>query len=117
MTRNSNRGRDLPRGPKTVSLKPEPDKNSEARAREIALAKKIDRIKKQLAAVLKERGYGQLFGPSVVRTEKSLAKDEKVVLSALAHNIPVHPNLLAEFGLKEDPNPPTNFEHDGEAPF
>lgn len=117
MAKDTNRGRDLTRASQFAKQKREPDENADARQRQIARAKKIGKIEKDLAKVVSKRGYDSLFGAAKIQTEKAIEKDRKVVETALAHDVRVHPKLLAEFGLKEDPNPPTNFEDDGEAPF
>tara|TARA_R110002072_G_scaffold106070_2_gene231514 strand:- start:857 stop:1210 length:354 start_codon:yes stop_codon:yes gene_type:complete len=117
MANDTNRGRDLPRAPKFAKQRHAPDENAEARKRQIARAKKIDKIKKDLAKVVSKRGYDSLFGAAKIQTENAIQKDRKVVETALANDVRVHPKLLAEFGLEADANPPANFEDDGEAPF
>lgn len=116
MTRDSNRGRDLPRGPEFVNQEHERDENAEARQRQIARAKKIDKIKKDLAKIVSKRGFDGLFGATKIQTEKAIEKDRKVVETALAHNVPVHSKLLAEFGLEVEANPQVPYD-DGNAPF
>ncbi|KIN64913.1 hypothetical protein Z946_3807 [Sulfitobacter noctilucicola] len=116
MAKDSNRGRDLPRAPQYVKQKHEPDENAEARQRQIARAKKIDKIKKDLAKVVSKRGYDSLFGAAKIQTEKAIEKDRKVVETALAHNVPVHSKLLAEFGLEVEVSPQVP-DDDGKSPF
>ncbi len=118
MSQDSNRGRDLPRAPQFVKQKGLRDENSDERARQIARAKKIDKIKKDLAKIVTGRGYDTLFDAPKVGTDKSKEKDRKVVLSALTHDIRVHPKLLAEFGLEPQANPSApDLDDDGKAPF
>lgn len=100
MAQDSNRGRDLPRGPEIVKQKGLRDDNADERNQQIAKAKRIEKLKKDLAKITTSRGYDTLlYAPSAI-PDNQREKQHKVVLSALAHNLPVHPKLLAEFGLE-----------------
>ncbi|MCR9125449.1 MAG: hypothetical protein NXH82_04930 [Rhodobacteraceae bacterium] len=117
MAQDSKRGRDLPRAPQFVKQKGLRDDLTDERNQQIALARKIEKLKKDLAKITTSRGYDTLlYAPSAI-PDNLREKQRKVVLSALAHDIQVHPKLLAEYGLEAQPNPLANVEDDGKAPF
>ena len=118
MAQDSNRGRDLPRGPKHIKPKVVRSESSEDNQRKIARAERVAKLKKALAALEISHGNGVLFPMVSVDPNKLKEKRRKIVLSALAHDLPVHPKLLAEFGLEATPNPKVpDGEDDGKAPF
>lgn len=125
MTNDSNRGRDLPRGPKHARLevafdgKSEADPKLTANAEKVAQAKKIARVKNELLKITNQRGYDNLIEVgNGGMPEKLKEKQRKVVLSALGLGIPVHPKLLREYGLTVQSNPKAPDEDDdGKAPF
>lgn len=117
MAKDSNRGRDLPRGPEFVKQKGLRDEHSDERNQQIARAKRIEKLKKDLAKITTSRGYDTLFYAPKAMPDNLKEAQGKIVLSALTHNLRVHPKLLAEYGLEAQPNPKVPDEDDGKAPF
>ena len=103
MANDTNRGRDLPRGPKFLPIEGKP--KSEQIGDPIKLARRREKVKKELEQFTHRRGFNQLFTTSVGIPEKQKLKERKLVLEALALGLPVHSGMLALHGLTLQPNP------------
>jgi|GEM_PF-3261701 len=111
-----NRRRDLPRAPQFPRIaKPKSDQVGNP----IKQAQRRMRIEKALAKATKAHGFDTLFPFGTAMPEKSVQKERKLVIEALALELPVHSQLLKLHGLVDEPNPSTAPFHvdDGEIPF
>lgn len=114
MARDSNRGRDLPRGPQHVPMKQPKDPAVQA---DIERMNKIGKVKKALAKMEMRRGFDDLLASPRLSNPKVEAKEREDILLALKYGVPVHPKLLAEFNLEAEPNPKAPDIDAGRAPF
>jgi len=111
-----NRRRDLPRAPQFPRIaKPKSDQVGDP----IKRAQRRMRIEKALAKATKTYGFDTLLPTGKAMPEKSVQKERKLVIEALALNLPVHPQLLEFHGLVDEPNPSTApyLANDNEIPF
>ena len=120
MASDSNRGRDLPRGPQ---FKPMGIPKQDAPGYSAKLARRRDTVYKALAVITRSHGFDTLLEPMAwtrpltVMTAKSAEKERKLIVEALALGLTVHPGMLAKYGLQEQPNPKTPPMDPNEPPF
>ncbi len=106
MTRDCNRGRDLPRGPE-FQRKGWPREGITGDP--VEDGKRKERARKALNKLHDKHGYYKLdigAGTTVGNDEKTIAKERKVVISAHVFGLNVHPSLERRVGLYEDPSKP-----------
>jgi hypothetical protein len=79
------------------------------------------KVAKELTELCHTLGYGTLIPPCSTQDEKPVArlklKKESIVKQALEFGMNVPQALVDEVFPPPDPNPPTNYLDDGEAPF
>ncbi len=88
-----------------------------ARTAEVKRLEKVQRLKKKLRVIERRLGVGELFGMKSVITDDAKAKEQKVVIEALAMGIDVHRIVLGYHRLMPEKNPKVPSRFDGEEPF
>ncbi|MEY8119977.1 hypothetical protein AB9F26_17200 [Falsihalocynthiibacter sp. BN13B15] len=85
------------------------------------LVKRHKKVAKELAELLHDLGYGTLFPPSKVMSEKAQIKwgtrKTRIVQQAVEFGLKVPQKLVDEVNPPPEPNPPTPPEDTSKAPF